>query len=151
MFRNIILSDTLEVKIFVSFCRIYMCIRLLEYFRIENMTNWNLNKNQNCKKWCRCNFVTWKLFFLVSWIVMIWYQCSKYTDLFRNRVSLHDVIIFCYVLFFLLFDIESLIQIRMICTHVIVSFIKTPVIVSFVKTPSIMNPWIISGTYLCRF
>ena len=103
------------------------------------------------KKCCRCNFVTWKLIFLVSWIVMLWYQCSKYLNLFRNRVSLHDVIIFYYGLFFLLFGIESLIQIRMICTHVIIPFIKTPVIVSFVKTPSIMNPWIISGTYLCRF
>ena len=97
-FRNNISSDTLVVKIFASFCHVYICIRLLGYFRIENMTNWNLNNNQNCKKKCRCNFVTWKLIFLVSWIVMLWCQCSKYLNLFRNRVSLHDVIIFtmCY-------------------------------------------------------
>ena len=58
------------------------------------MTNWNLNNNQNCQKCCRCNFVTWKFIFLVSRVVMIWYQCPNYTDLFRNRVSLHDVIFF---------------------------------------------------------
>ena len=151
MFRNNISSDTLVVKIFVSFCHVHICIRPLGYFRIENMTNRNLNKNQNCKKCCRCNFVTWKLIFLVSWKVMLWCQCLKFLNLFRNRVSLHDVIIFCYVLFFLLFDIESLIQIRMICTHVIVSFIKTPAIVPFVQTPSITSPCIICETCLYRF
>ena len=135
-----------SVSVMFIFVSVYWDTLELNIWRIEIWIRIRI-----VKKCCRYNFVTWKLIFLVSRIVMLWCQCSKFLNLFRNRVSLYDVIIFYYVLFFLLFDIESLIQIRMICIHVIIPFIKTPVIVAFVKTPSIMNPWIISETYLYRF